>query len=133
MKYRKLHKWKYELLLSTSVAFWTEIEVDTPYISIGHGRLTAKSRYAWDGASFIAIDTKTIMRASLFHDCLYNLIQDGHLPKSFRLRADKLFRSICLQDGMSKFRAWYCYNAVRIGGGFSINRKSYPKEEIIEI
>ena len=124
MKYRKLHHWKYELMEADHVFIADFIpDCDTEYISIANNRLKCKERYAWDGASFIAFDTRTIMRASLFHDALYNLIKMGKLDKYYRKYADELFRTICLQDGMLSFRAWYCYQAVRIGGGLSINKK----------
>ena len=112
--YRPIHKWKYLVLRPQSV----KVE-DLPafgfkdYAICMGDTLTAKPHYAWDGASFIARDTDNIMRASLFHDILCQVIAEGLLDKKYRKYADQLFRKICLEDGMSKFRAWYVYMAVR--------------------
>ncbi len=114
LNYRKLHKWKYELLEATSCELkGLGFELETEYIKISAGVLTVKARYAWDGASFIARDTENFMRGSLFHDALCGLVADGTIHKIYRKYADKLLRRHCLEDGMSKFRAWYVYHAVR--------------------
>ncbi len=117
MNYRKLKGWKYELLEEM------ECEVDIPsvaendYIHLNVGRrcscLQVGARYAWDGPSGPTIDTKTFMRGSLFHDALCQLTGEGLLDKKYRKYADQLLRQHCLEDGMSKFRAWYVYMAVR--------------------
>ena len=115
MEYRSLENWKYGLLEDESV--YVDIPDDvfiiTDFITLAHGYLTCKSCYAWDGASFIARDTPNIMRASLFHDALCGLISEGLLDKKYRKYADQLLRQIALEDGMSKFRAWYVWVAVR--------------------
>lgn len=116
MKYRSLRNWKYELLEMYKI----EIEIDyaayarSSYLALRHGTLFIFKGYAWDGPSGPTIDTKTFMRASLVHDALCQLIAEGKLDKKYRKRADEILREICLEDGMSKFRAWYVYNAVRM-------------------
>ena len=76
--------------------------------------------YAWDGPSGPTIDTKNFMRGSLVHDGLYQLMREGLLAhEEYRKSADDLLRDICVEDGMSKFRAWYVHRAVRISGGKS--------------
>lgn len=40
------------------------------------------------------------------------------LPQSARKHADMLLREICLEKGMSSFRATYIYYGVRVVGGF---------------
>lgn len=80
------------------------------------GMLTIAAGYAWDGASGPAIDTHTIMRASLVHDALYQLIKIGALRIEDRAAADRLLREICLQDGMLPIRAAWVYAAVRLFG-----------------
>lgn len=113
--YRPLHKWKYELLKSQSidVDIPSSVVFSSPYITLENSVLTVHRRYHWDGASFIARDTPNIMRASLFHDALCELTNKGHIDKKYRKYADQLLRKIALEDGMSKFRAWYVYQAVR--------------------
>ena len=116
MKYRSIKPWKYELLESetTPVAIIRAERILTDYIDLDNGHLTVYSRYAWDGPSGPTFDTKTFMRGSLFHDALCQLIGEGLLDKKYRKYADKLLRQHCLEDGMSKFRAWYVYQSVRL-------------------
>lgn len=116
MKYRSLKHWKYELLnsMQIDVDIRDAPRIATDYITLTlDRRLIVHARYAWDGPSGPTIDTKTFMRGSLFHDALCQLIGDGLLDKKYRQYADQLLRKICLEDGMSKFRAWYVYMAVR--------------------
>lgn len=80
------------------------------------GMLTIKKNYAWDGASGPAIDTKRIMRGSLVHDALYQLIREQYLPLKARENADWLLREICLEDGMPKLNADLVYLAVDLFG-----------------
>ena len=98
LNYRKLHKWKYELMEPMSVAVEIPGLIENDYIMIYRGRLTVLARYAWDGASFIAKDTPTNMRASLFHDALCQLISEGLLDKKYRKYADELLRTHMLED-----------------------------------
>ena len=88
--------------------------INLEFISLTvNGLLTIKRGYAWDGASGPGIDTKTIMRGSLVHDALYQLMREGGLAQTWRKAADKELRRICLEDGMWKVRAWWVYRAVR--------------------
>jgi hypothetical protein len=81
------------------------------------GKMTISDGYAWDGASG-AIDTKSIMRASLVHDALYQMIREG-LP-IVRKEADKEFYRIMRKDGMWWIRAQYIYWAVRLFGKIAL-------------
>ena len=65
------------------------------------------------------MDTKATMYAALVHDALYQLIRLGILPKGSRKEADKLFRRLLKEDGMTFFRRWYFYRAVRWFGASS--------------
>ena len=120
MKYRSLKHWKYELLEPMKCYVRIPTAARTEYISLymkstGFPQmiLQVHDRYAWDGPSGPTIDTKTFMRGSLFHDALCQLIGEGLLDKKYRKYADQLLRQHCLEDGMSKFRAWYVYMCVR--------------------
>jgi len=86
---------------------------------MGNGRLQILKGYAWDGPSGPTIDTATFMRGSLIHDCFYQLLRENHLPQDFRIKADKLLRKMCREDGMNRFRAWVVYRSVRMFGGSS--------------
>ena len=126
MKFKRIGHYKYRLL--EDVIFVTPIRTE-PYtytverdtssrwlILRPYGDLLILKDYAWDGASGPTMDTQSIMRASLVHDGLYQLMRDGGLPLSYRKPADKLLRKMCREDGMMWIRAWWVYLAVRIFG-----------------
>ena len=111
---------KYRFQLARDYVVRTPIRpskiISTEFIRLDHeGELTARAGYAWDGASGpVTIQTHTFMRPSLVHDCFYQLLRQGHLRgEGYRRQADKLLRTMCLEDGMNPVRAWYVYHAVR--------------------
>lgn len=113
MRYRNLRKYKYQLIDDETVQTEIDHNVATKFITIQEGLLTVKSGYAWDGATF-AFDTATILRGSLFHDALYQLMREGELNRDkYRPIADLLLKKICLEDGMWKVRAEWVYFAVK--------------------
>jgi len=90
--------------------------IETEYINLNlAGLITVKHGYAWDGPSGPTIDTKNFMRGSLFHDALYQLLREGHLAHAQRPAVDLLLKKLCLEDGMSKLRAWYVWKGVEDG------------------
>lgn len=115
-KYRSLRKYKYQLIEAYQIqtGIIPERNIYTDFIDLSDtGTLSIKSLYAWDGASG-AIDTDTIMEASLVHDAFCQLIAEGRLDKSYRKQADKLLRDLCIINGMCALRAWSVYHAVRL-------------------
>lgn len=135
MKYRELKGYKYELMQVE--VFLTKImgsEITKRYfVLIPDGELAVRGNYMWDGPSGPTFDTKNFMRGSLVHDCLYQMMREGLLDRKHRKYADQLLRKICLEDGMSKFRAWYIYQAVRIFAKKSSLPSKNPRGKIIEI
>jgi hypothetical protein len=129
--YREIGGWKYQTLrpmstqsqyrpqgLITSSMGWVQIH--------SSGALMVRRGYAWDGASGPALDTPSFMRASLFHDALYQLLREGRLADAGgedRLVADELMRDICRADGMPVWRAWYAYHVLRLAGGRAARRR----------
>lgn len=88
--------------------------VASPFILLSlAGDLTIKAGYAWDGPSGPTIDTKNFMRGSLVHDAFYQLMREGHVDMSARDLADRLLQKLCIEDGMSRIRAWVVYEAVK--------------------
>jgi len=138
MKYRKLKGYKYELMEYVR----QPVDVpDTPkamsigfqyYLYISNGILVIKKHYAWDGPSGPTIDTKSFMLGSLVHDALYQLMREGFLDRKYRNYADKLLRQICLVNGMSKLRAWYVYQAVKLFGKRTSLPRKNPRGQILE-
>lgn len=103
--------------------------VSTKLLSMtAKGLLTIREGYAWDGASGPAIDTKTVKRASLIHDAIYQLIREGYIHPVHKERADELFIEEYLKscdklekrNAFSALRAWYMRKAVDRYGDDSI-------------
>lgn len=121
ISYRKIYK--YELTRGCKELTLLSVPHDIKrgrWITLRRGGvIEIGERYSWDGPSGPARDTKNFMRASLVHDALYQLMQEGLLPRSYRKRADQTMRKLAREDGMSRFRAWYTYRAVRMFGGSS--------------
>ncbi|SDW60248.1 DUF1353 domain-containing protein [Nitrosomonas oligotropha] len=95
------------------------------------GVLTIKKNYAWDGASGPVLDTQRIMRGSLVHDALYQLMREEHLPQKARENADWLLREICIEDGMSKFNADLVYLAVTCLVKIILNRTCCARRNVM--
>ena len=75
------------------------------------------------------IDSPSFMRGSLVHDALYQLMRAEKLDgEIYRKPADRLLQQMCIHDGMSSFRAWIVYRALRFGGGSAADpaRKKQP-------
>ena len=117
IKYKK--GFKYQLIgdYTTQTSITAGKSIKTEFIELSAtGLLTVKNGYAWDGPSGPTIDTKTFMAGSLCHDALYQLLRLRLLEPSWRRRADRELKKICIESGMNRFRAWYVYNSVKAGG-----------------
>lgn len=131
IKYKKGYKYQ----LAETYVIQTDIfPIDHVHSEFLHmnmdGRLIIFNGYAWDGPSGPTVDTKNFMRGSLVHDALYQLIREGHLPGSSKNKADKLLKKICLEDGMSKIRAWWVFQGVDKFAGYAASPKN--KKLILE-
>ena len=85
---------------------------DAFYCLTTDGRLQINRGYAWDGPSGPTFDTKNFMRGSLVHDVLYQMMREEQLPQDCFHAANDELRRICLEDGMSRLRAWWVWRAV---------------------
>lgn len=106
IKYKAGYKYQlfedYELF----VGVYPNVHINHPYFELDmDGHLLIREGYCWDGASGPTIDTKSSMRGSLVHDCLYQAMRMKKLDFAWRYRADKLLYEICREDGMSWIRA----------------------------
>jgi hypothetical protein len=88
------------------------------------GFLSISKGYAWDGPSGPVKDTPENMRASLVHDALYQLIRQKILPASLRKAADKVFRKMCVHDGVPQWQAWTWYYGLRWLGSAAASPKN---------
>ncbi len=135
--YRKIDKYKYQLINDYLIDIPiyggdSGLAIVTPYIQLDvDGNLWIRKGYCWDGPSGPTLDTLNFMRGSLIHDALYQLIRVGKLDPAGRWDADELLRVICLQDGMSRFRAWYVYKSVRAFGAKAAKPGSQKPVKVI--
>lgn len=67
------------------------------------GTLVIYKGYAWDGATGVP-DFKFMLRASLVHDALYQLIRLGLLPTCMKKKADVLFSAVCKESALSLYK-----------------------------
>ncbi|GAG31889.1 unnamed protein product [marine sediment metagenome] len=130
IKYKAGYKYQLTKTSITKVNIKPLIAIDIERIRLTEkGALVIRKGYCWDGPSGPAIDTKNFMRGSLIHDALYQLMRMELLGQEFRDDADEELRKICLEDGMSKIRAWWVYKAVR---GFA-KRSALPENKRKEL
>jgi hypothetical protein len=115
IRYRSEYKYQLASEYRISISIRPTEDVVTEFIELGRsGGLRVMNGYAWDGPSGPVIDTRENMRASLVHDALYQLMRNGELnARRTRKAADKIFREICKEDGVSSFRANLYYKALR--------------------
>jgi hypothetical protein len=106
-----------------------DIDIVTKFIKLDtQGTLTVFNGYAWDGPSGPVIDTRENMRASLVHDALYQLMRLRLLSaKRDKDRADKLFRKLCIRDGVSHPTAEIYYLGLKLGGEPATDPKNAKK------
>ena len=117
IKYRKGYKYRLEQLYSIQTGITgVNTHVIPGYCALyPTGKLEIAYGYAWDGATG-AIDTGSVMRASLVHDALYQLMRESDLSISYRDAVDDLLWELMREDGVNWLRAWYIYRAVRMFG-----------------
>ena len=133
--YRKLHKYKYQLMddYIIQIDIKPTQDIDFRFLSLSSdGVLSIRKSYAWDGPSGPTIDTRDFMRGSLVHDALYQLMRLSALDyKVHRKRADEILKEICLEDGMCSFRAWYVYQILHLFAEGAARPQEEPEVEII--
>lgn len=117
--YKGGYKYQLQETYEVTVRITPPQDIRTDYISLdGAGLLVLAKGYAWDGPSGPTIDTSNFMRGSLVHDALYQLMRMKLLSDELhRKTADEELKRICIEDGMSKIRAWWVYESVRQFGG----------------
>jgi hypothetical protein len=87
----------------------------TKAVLLSNGMLTIFKGYPWNGAN-VAPDNPDIIRGSLVHDCLYEMMRAGRLSLDYRCQADDILKEICLEDGMSPAYAAIVHEAVSAFG-----------------
>lgn len=114
IRYRDGYKYQLEDDYSVATRVIPPAAIELGWCALSaDGVLTIRRNYAWDGPSGPTFDTGNFMRGSLIHDALYQLMREGCLPFDFRRAADDELYFACIEDGMSKLRAWWVYQGVR--------------------
>jgi len=118
--------YKYQLDVSTRMRIDLKLlkPITVRFIKYEKGILTILPGYAWNGASGPAVDTKSFMRGSLFHDCLYQLMEEGFLDWSYKGLADEVLVGVCKIDKMAYLRRLYVYQAVDKLGKFWVRTQA---------
>ena len=80
------------------------------------GLLTFAAGYAWDGASGPIAQGPEIIRGSLAHDGIFQLLREHGLDQKWRPVADKLMRDLFREDGLNWLVCQAAYLAVRTFG-----------------
>jgi hypothetical protein len=129
IRYRSEYKYQLASDYHVAIPICPDEKVDTDFIVLTtRGTLKILRGYAWDGPSGPVLDTPGVMRASLIHDALYQLIRHDWLSsRKYRKTADKIFRRICKEDGVSSVSANIFYRALRRFG----KPATYPENKKI--
>lgn len=93
---------------------------DKVYVEVLGHCFIVKAGYSWDGCTGVR-DTDWNMRASLFHDAMYQVKKCG-LPLQIKWwEIDSIFRTIMKQDGANLFqRNLYYYGVRSIGALYKV-------------
>ncbi len=145
--YRDIRKYKHQVIIERTMRLpyqlWQGLSVKNDFLELLNGKLEIKVGYAWDGASGPVIQTKALIKASVYHDALYQVLREVNLTEyireNLRLEADRQFKKIYLNtcliayptDSLShkigravaRRRANYVYWAVRKFGKKSVQPK----------
>jgi len=128
IKYRSGYKYQLADNYTLSIPIKLKKAIITKRIELfKDGWLVIWEGYCWDGPSGPVRDSKCKLRAALVHDALYQLIRCKKLSGKHRKKADEIFRDICIEDGVSKFRANIYYKALRAWGGHAADPKNKKK------
>jgi hypothetical protein len=115
--YKSAYKYQLQDDYYVTIPIYPGGNIFTDYIDLSvSGMLKVKKGYAWDGPSGPVLDFRSNMRGSLVHDALYQLLRNELLPETDRQVADAVFRDICIEDGISRWRAYTWYYGLRVGG-----------------
>lgn len=129
IKYRSGYKYQLAKDYHIKISIKPKDNIDTQFIALDtKGNLIVKSGYAWDGPSGPVIDTDYNLRASLVHDALYQLMRQRKISrKKHKDKADKLFRTLCKEDGVPSAIAQIYYQALKKLGNPATDPKNAKK------
>lgn len=128
------YKDEYKYQLTRDLWTYTGITgyyANTEYITLWRsGWMLTRKGYAYDGASGPTVDTKSSMRCSAAHDCLYQLCREGFLPKELQPIFDDILERIGKEDGMWRIRANFWERMLNLFGWRNLEAESGRKEKV---
>ena len=114
--YKKGYKYQLTETYTVEIGIKPDKAIVTDFISLStDGFLRMFKGYAWDGVTCWR-DTKKLLRGSLVHDALYQLIRLKFLPEEARRQADEELKKIVCEDKTSIIFGKCMYHAVRLFG-----------------
>ena len=121
-------KYKHKLFKSYRIqtTYRPKKRIETEFITLcKNGVLIIKIAYRWNGLTFFP-EIKSMIRASLIHDALYELMKERLLDyKTDRNTADNLFREESVKDRTWRIVTEPVYIVLRtMGAGFAKPRQS---------
>ncbi|MCB0496064.1 MAG: DUF1353 domain-containing protein [Cyclobacteriaceae bacterium] len=118
IEYRSGYKYQLASDFNIQISIKPDDDIDNQFIALDKlGNLRVKSGYAWDGTSGPVVDTNRNLRASLVHDALYQLMRKKAISAAkFKDKADRLFKKLCKEDGVSPAIAQVYYEALKALG-----------------
>lgn len=126
--YRSGYKYQLAKEYIAKIGFTPSEDIITEFIEFYvTGLFRLRRGYTSDGPSGLTFDTPDFMRGSFEHDAGYQLLRMGLLSPEYREKFDDRLRLVCLEDGMSEFRAAYVYASVRTWGADSANPENIKK------
>lgn len=91
------------------------------------GRLRILPGYMWDGSSGPTIDGAADPVPSGVHDVLYEAIRTRRLPMDLRPEADRIYRVLLRERGMSRTRAGWRWLGLRLFGRWAASPNKGPE------
>ena len=121
--YKKRKKWKY--VLQKDYTCQADIPVDElcdlAFLKLEkNGNLTIKKNYAFDGATGLIFTPKSLIKGSLIHDALYQLIREKKIDIKCKKIADEILAQNCIESKIPKIFVWLVSLGVRLFGRFFI-------------
>lgn len=117
IKYKSDYKYQLQEECVVNIPIIPPRDIVTKFVRLtAKGVLSISEFYAWDGPTGVPFEVNKLMRASLVHDALYQLIRLGHLSADYRKDMDIIFRNHLREDGVSKIVSNLAYRIVRIFG-----------------
>jgi hypothetical protein len=120
INYEKLNRnYKYKLNKTCCIYVGFPGRGKHDYFTLYKGYLWIKKGYCWDGATMFP-DFESIIKPSLLHDCLYQMIKSNLLEMKCRREADVFLRKMCIVEGMWPIVAWVAFTGVTMFGTIAI-------------